>query len=90
MSQRSVREQADQVTEGRFEPQMMNQGLNTDSKLLEAYFAKSMHDADVNTGPVIFGEPKPRLESIMVQTEILIDETNMHDDPEPATTAQEH
>lgn len=48
-----------------------------------------MHDVDVNTGPVIFGEPKPRMESIMVQTEILIDESNLPDDPEPANTAYE-
>ena len=89
MSQRSVREQCDQVTEGRFEPHMINQGLNTDSKMLEEFFKKSMHDADVNTAPVIFGEPKPRMESIMVQTEVFVDESNLPEEPEPATTAYE-
>jgi len=60
---------------------MFNAGIGTDSRLLDDYFMRSMHDADVNTGPVIFGEPKPRMRSCMVQTEVVLDESNLPDEP---------
>jgi len=54
-----MREQADQVSHGRFEPMMIHTTVNTDRKLLEEYLKKPMVDSSMNTQPILFGTPKP-------------------------------
>jgi len=69
-----VREQGDQVTEGRFDPHTINENVGTDSRLLDEYFKKSMADGEANTVDIIFGQEKPRTTSCLVQTEDRLNE----------------
>ena len=61
-----MREQGDQVTEGRFEPTMVNTQVNTDARLLDEYLNKPKVDSGTNTAPVIFGEERPKTYSALI------------------------
>ena len=89
LSEASVREQGDQITEGRFEPQLVDTQVNTERKLLDDYFKKPTVDSGVNTAPIIFGEEKPRTHSTMIQTEPMVDELGVPEEPRPAQAADE-
>ena len=54
-----MREQGDQITEGRFEPTMVDTCINTGTELLENYLYKPKIDSGMMTSPIIFGEKKP-------------------------------
>lgn len=88
MSEVSVREQADQVTEGRFEPKQVDTQVNTDRKLLDEYLKKPTAESSAMTTPIIFGEEKPRTASVMMQTEPMVNEL-IPAEPLPATLAYE-
>ncbi len=88
ISEVSVREQADQVTEGRFEPRQVDTQVNTDRKLLDDYLKKATAECSTNTTPIIFGEQKPRTSSIMMQTEPMVNEL-IPKEPMPAELAYE-
>ena len=89
LSEGSVREQGDQVTEGRFEPIMIDTHVNTDRKLLDSYLKKETKEQNFNTEPVMFNDSKPVMSVAMVQTEPQIDEHEMPAEPTPVDTAQE-
>ena len=89
ISEISVREQADQVTEGRFDPKQVDTQVGTDMKLLEDYMKKPTVDSGTNTTPIIIGTEKPITASIMLQTEPMVDEVGIPVEPEPASLAYE-
>ena len=66
ISDLSVREQGDQVTDGRFEPTMVDMPGQTDANLLDDYLKKPMNDSAVNTMPIIFGDAKPKMTSVLI------------------------
>jgi len=53
------------VTDGRFEPEMIDTQVNTELKLLEDFMKKETNDFGGNTVEVIFGTPKPIMTSIL-------------------------
>ena len=66
MSEASVRDQGDQITEGRFEPDMVNTGIGTGTDLIDQYVYKEKAEMCTMTSPIIFGEKKP----LMVSSQI--------------------
>ena len=63
LSEASCREQGDQITEGRFEPQMIDTAIGTGTDLLDNYLYKPKIDSSMMTSPIIFGEKKPQMVS---------------------------
>lgn len=55
--------------------------MNTDKNLLEEYLKKPKNDSGVNTAPVIFGKEKPKTYSALIQTEPLVNEYAVMDEP---------
>lgn len=86
----SVREQGDQVTDGRFEPEMIDTQVNTELKLLEDFMKKETNDFGGNTVEVIFGTPKPIMTSILCQTEPEIKTDRCPPEPSYNEQALEH
>lgn len=72
ISEASVREQGDQITEGRFEPVMVDTQMNTDRKFLDDYLKKPSKEMNVGTDPIIIGTPKPEMATTMCQTDPMI------------------
>ena len=89
LSQVSVREQGDQVSEGRFATKTVARGTGTDQKLLEDYLAKPTVDCAVGTTDVFYEEAKPTYRAMMVQTEEKLDESNLPEEPMPAQIVDE-
>lgn len=72
MSEVSVREQGDQITEGRFEPDKVDTGIGTGQELIEKFLYKPKADTGMMTSPIIFGTKKPAMISALIQTEPMI------------------
>ena len=49
----SVRSANDQVTEGRFEPQLFDANNQTGQDLMDLYFKKPVQTVEVTTDPII-------------------------------------
>ena len=56
---------------------------------MEDFFRKPMADMSVNTQPIIFGDSKPRMQSVLIQTQPLVDESGLLDEPEGAPMGHE-
>ena len=59
ISELSVREQGDQITEGRFEPNKIDTCIGTGSELMNRYMHKEKEDFGTMTSPIIIGNKKP-------------------------------
>ena len=59
MSEVSVREQGDQVSDGRFDPRIQDAQVETGRELLDDFLHRPSRDCGTSTVPVIFGEAKP-------------------------------
>ena len=75
----SVRSANDQVTEGRFEPQLFDANNQTGQDLMDLYFKKPVQTVEVTTDPIII-VPEKKYASFMIQTDPIIDEREV---PEP-------
>lgn len=75
------------MSDGRFAPVMVNTQVNTDWRLLDDYLRKPMCDSSVNTQPILFGLPKPQTCTAQMQTEPMINEAGIPEEPEPAVIA---
>ena len=76
MSEVSVREQGDQVSEGRFDPRIQDAQVETGRELLDEYLHRPSRDCGTGTEPVIFGEAKPLMMSAQIQTDAVVDEAD--------------
>lgn len=84
-----MREQGDQITEGRFEPMMVDNQVNTDRKFLDDYLKKPSKEVNVGTDPVIIGTPKPQMATIMVQTDPQINDDEGGEEPQTLLASRE-
>ena len=66
LSEPSVREQGDQITEGRFEPATVDTGIGTGQELIDQYVYKQKTDMGTITSPIIIGEKKPNMVSTFI------------------------
>ena len=74
----SVRSANDQVTEGRFEPQLFDANNQTDQDLMDLYFKKPVQTVEVTTDPIII-VPEKKYASFMIQTDPIIDEREVQE-----------
>ena len=74
MSDVSVREQGDQVSDGRFDPRIQDAQVETGRELLDDYLHRPSRDCGTSTVPVIFGEPKPVMLTAWIQTDPVVEE----------------
>lgn len=81
LSEASVREQGDQITEGRFEPAMVDTQVNTDRRFFDEYLKKPSKEMNVGTDPIIIGTPKPEMATTMCQTDPMIKDVNEMEEP---------
>ena len=89
MSEPSVRDEQDQITEGRFGPIMVDTQINTGNDLLQDFMKKPVADMGVGTTPVHIGGKRPLMVSLQIQTEPLVEEFFQRDEPCVATVAHE-
>ena len=89
MSDVSVREQGDQVSEGRFDPRIQDAQVDTGTELLDDYMHRPSRDCATSTIPVIFGEAKPKMMTAMIQTDPLISEIDGLAEPSHQGLAEE-
>ena len=64
MSEPSVRDEQDQITEGRFGPIMVDTQINTGNDLLQDFMKKPVVDMGVGTTPVHIGVKRPLMVSL--------------------------
>jgi hypothetical protein len=57
LSEVSIRQCGDQVTEGRFEPPQFDATNQTSRELIDVYCKKEQHSVDINTEPISIVDP---------------------------------
>lgn len=68
---------------------MVDTHVNTERVLLDEYLKKPKVDSAINTAPVIFGSPRKPTASAMIQTEPIINEYGLPDEPLVGLVAHE-
>ena len=80
----------EQVSQGRFDPQLFDANIQTDRELIEMYFAKEMSAANVETADIPFKvEEKKEIKSHQIQTDPLIPERPATAEPVPFVSCRD-